>query len=102
MRDEHGRFLPGNPGGPGNPYGQQTAALRSALYGAVTPEDIEAVARRLVALALGGDVAAARLLFDRCLGRDDQRVLLERAGPDPVLVTPEQIALMMAREREVT
>ena len=30
-RDEHGRFLPGNRGGPGNPHGKKVARLRAAL-----------------------------------------------------------------------
>ena len=100
VRDERGRYLPGNPGGPGNPHSRRVNELRVALLDAVTPDDIRQVVRRLITLAQGGDVAAARLLFDRCLGREDLQVIIEQAPASPQLVTPEQIALMMQRESQ--
>ena len=39
-RGEDGRFLAGNPGGPGNPYSRQVAKLRQAILDAVTPQDV--------------------------------------------------------------
>ncbi len=39
-RDEHGRFMPGHPGGPGNPHAKQTGKLRSAMLKAVTEKDM--------------------------------------------------------------
>ena len=33
-RGEDGRFLPGNAGGPGNPYARKVAALRGSLINA--------------------------------------------------------------------
>jgi len=68
-RGPDGRFLPGNSGGPGNPFAKRTAELRSALVSAVTPADIKAVAKSLIKLAKGGDVAAARLLLDKVIGQ---------------------------------
>jgi len=45
------------------------AELREALLGAVTPDDLAAIVHALVARAKSGDVAAAREVLDRCLGR---------------------------------
>jgi hypothetical protein len=68
-RDGRGRFARGNPGGPGNPFARRVALLRRALLAAVGEEDLEAVARRLVAQAREGDTAAARLLLAYTLGK---------------------------------
>ncbi len=71
-RDASGRFAPGNPGGPGAIAHERTKRareLRQALHDAVTPEDVAAVARALVDRAKAGDVAAARELLDRIIGR---------------------------------
>lgn len=77
-RDASGRFAVGNAGGPGNPYARQVGALRSAMIGAVTPEDLAAVTARLVALARGGSVPAIREVLDRTLGKPVQADLIER------------------------
>jgi hypothetical protein len=45
------------------------AGLRRALLAAVTEEDMAVVARRLVAQAVEGDIAAARLLLSYTLGK---------------------------------
>ena len=42
-RGEDGRFLPGNAGGPGNPYAKKVAALRGSLINAITNGDIEEI-----------------------------------------------------------
>lgn len=77
-RDEQGRFTVGNGGGPGNPHATQVGRLRSALLSAVTEEDMRDVVRALAKKAKGGDVAAARVLFDRVLGRPIEADLLAR------------------------
>ena len=77
-RDESGRFTPGNPGGPGNPHAAQVGRLRSALLDAVTLEDMRAVALALVEKAKAGDIAAARVLFDRVLGKPVEADLIAR------------------------
>src|SRR5262245_54917021 len=68
-RDARGRFTVGNPGGPGNPFGQRSAAFREALFQAVTPEDVRAVAAKLVAEAKAGQPWAVKEFFDRCVGK---------------------------------
>ncbi len=73
-RDSLGRFTKGNKGGPGNPFARQVAQMRSALCQAVTREDIQAVARWLLARAKEGDLAAIKLLFAYTIGRPVETV----------------------------
>lgn len=77
-RDASGRFVQGNAGGPGNPHAKRVGELRTALLDTVTPEDMQAVVKALVEAAKGGDVAAARVLFERTLGRPVEADLIER------------------------
>lgn len=67
-RGKNGRFIRGNPGGPGNPSAARVGRLRSAMLGAVTTADMASIVKALVSKAKAGDVLAARLLFDRLLG----------------------------------
>ena len=62
-RDEQGRFLPGNSGGPGRPPAASVHEHRAALVNAVSPDDIRAVARMLVDKALAGNFGAAKVLL---------------------------------------
>jgi hypothetical protein len=68
-RNAQGRFAKGNRGGPGNPFARQTAGLRRALVNSVSRADIEAIGQRIVALAMDGDMAAAKLLFAYVIGK---------------------------------
>jgi hypothetical protein len=42
--------------------------IRSALVNAITPADIKAVIQRLLQQAKDGDVASAKIIFDRAVG----------------------------------
>ena len=77
-RGTGGRFTKGNPGGPGNPYAARVGRLRSALLKAVKPSDMREIIRALVKQAKLGDVASAREVFERCLGRPIEADLLAR------------------------
>ncbi len=69
-RNASGQFGAGNKGGPGaGSWARKATALRVALLEAVSPEDIKAIAERLVQDAKAGSVHAARELLDRCLGK---------------------------------
>jgi hypothetical protein len=68
-RDHRGRFVKGNPGGPGNPFARRLAALRKALCEAVTEADIQALAEQMLLQARYGDVAAVKLLFAYAIGK---------------------------------
>ena len=61
-RGEDGRFLPGNAGGPGNPYARKVAALRGSLINVVSHEDIEAIIHSQVEKAKQGDNVAAKFI----------------------------------------
>ena len=77
-RDDKGRFAPGHCGGPGNPHAQRVAKLRSALLEAVSEEMIASIIGRLVEMALGGNIIAAREILDRCLGKPLEADILEQ------------------------
>ncbi len=75
-REPNGRFIRGGPhafakgnqGGPGYPFVAAQAKLRAAIMQAVTPEDFQEIARRLVDDAKGGNVESIKILFDRTIG----------------------------------
>lgn len=67
-RDAKGRFVKGNPGGPGGPR-RKAYELRQAVDQAVSAEHIAAVVRKATRLALEGDMQAARFVLDRTCGR---------------------------------
>jgi hypothetical protein len=67
-RDANGRWARGNPGGPGNPLSKKVQSIRVALVSAVTPEAIRAIVQTLLQQAKDGDVAAAKVVFDRACG----------------------------------
>ncbi len=91
-RDDRGRFTTGNPGGPGNPHAAKVMNLRSALFRAVTEQDVRDVLAALIAEAKAGNVAAQREFFNRVLGQaeavdvlerlDELEALLERAAAE--------------------
>ena len=89
-----GRFQKGNAGGPGNPHAAAVAGLRSALLGAVGTSEIEAVIKKLVELATEGNVAAAREVLDRTLGRVQDALLIQR------LERLEELAAAMKPQQE--
>ena len=73
-----GRFAKVNAGGPGNPHARRAARLRSALFKAVTPNDLRDVIQALLSSAKGGDISAAKELMQRLLGPPEAIDLLER------------------------
>ena len=77
-RDSSGKFTAGNSAGKGNPYAKRVGQLRTALLDAITEDDMRDVISAMVKKAKGGDVAAARILFDRCLGPSEASDVLAR------------------------
>lgn len=94
-----GRFLRGNKRGRGNPLARRTQKLRAAALRAVTPQDVAATLRALVEQARQGDVAAARLLLERTLGRRefDEPTLPPISGDPATLLQAAQDALAQAQ-----
>src|SRR5436305_1991714 len=68
-RGPNGRFTKGNPGGPGNPFARQVAAMRQEFLKAASKEDIAEIARAMIAKAKEGDVAAAKVVLQYTLGK---------------------------------
>jgi hypothetical protein len=50
-----GQFGPDHKGGPGNPHARQIAAFRATLYETVTPEEVQAVVKKVTELAKAGE-----------------------------------------------
>jgi len=92
-RDANGRFAPGNPGGPGNPYARKVAEMRKTMVEFVSIEKLKRIVEAITKKAEEGDVAAAKLIFQYVLGKpttpvdpdrldvDERQKLLERARP---------------------
>tara|TARA_R110002111_G_C6003165_1_gene373396 strand:- start:6172 stop:6486 length:315 start_codon:yes stop_codon:yes gene_type:complete len=78
QREKNGRFAKGNTGGPGNPHAGRVSQLRSAILTAITPEDIDAIIKKLLVRARDGDLAAIKEILDRCIGKPGQSDLMER------------------------
>ncbi len=68
IRLECGRFMPGNRGGPGNPFARHVAAMRAAICAAVPRERLMRIADKVGEMAENGNLAAARLIFRYCGG----------------------------------
>jgi hypothetical protein len=68
MRGEGGRFLPGNPGGPGRPRKTVERAYLDELVGVVTAEKWRAIVERAVTDATAGDASARTWLSKHLLG----------------------------------
>ena len=71
-------FKKGNSGGPGNPHAAHVGRIRAALLAAATEKAMGEVVTALIDAARGGDVAAARELFNRLLGPPIAADLIER------------------------
>jgi hypothetical protein len=78
-RDAKGRFAPGNPGGPGNPYTRQTALLRQVVLDELNEVEIRIIVQRLKARAVGGDVQAIKLVLAYAVGKPENVI-----NPDEV------------------
>jgi hypothetical protein len=90
--DQRGRFTKGNPGGSGNPFGRQVAALRGALMSCITNEDVQEVVAALLAQAKKGNVAAARLILTYSVGKPANTVDPDQAEVDESQRLQESVA----------
>ena len=69
-RTPDGKFKPGHGiKSPGNPHYLRITEYNKAIQTAVTPGALKAMMRRLVRFASEGDMAAAKLVLDRTLGK---------------------------------
>lgn len=82
-RGAGGKFAKGTAPGPGNPHAKQTAAIREALFKALTPKELSAVVKALLREAKAGDIAAIKEIFDRTLGRSVSTIEMRAAFGQP-------------------
>lgn len=71
-RDAKGRFAKGEKGGApgnGNPFAERMNELRAAFYETVTESDIDAIVKKQIEMARGGDRHASQFIFDRIFGK---------------------------------
>lgn len=73
-RDNAGRFLRGNPGGPGNPQLIRFQHWQESLHRVVTPKRLDKIVKKLCELAEGGNVYAAREVLNRCMGKPKETI----------------------------
>ena len=94
-RNERGQYVTGNKGGPGNPLARRCNQLRAAALEAVTGPDIQRILKAMVECAIGGDVAAAKLVLSYTLGAPINVDAEERVASLEALVA-QRPALFMA------
>jgi hypothetical protein len=105
-REANGRFAPGNPGGPGNPFARKVAGLRTALIDAVTPQDITEIMYLVVFNAKAGSLEWTKFLFQYAVGKprpavnpdtlDLDELTLTQASAVPVEAVKEFVARIPA------
>jgi hypothetical protein len=84
-----GRFTAGNSAGKGNPHNRQVGRLKSALLSAVSEEDMRRLGAQLLAQALAGDAAAAKLLLAYTLGKPARATDPDRVDLDELRLYEE-------------
>src|SRR5688500_9887718 len=98
-RDEKGRYLPGNPGGPGNPMAREMARVRLLLARRVSDEVFDQVVQQLVLLALKGNLGAIRTLMQYKAGRPDPSVRVDELALDELRLRLQADELARRREQ---
>lgn len=68
-RGRDGKFLRGNCFAAGHMVNREAALRRAELFRAVSASDIRKIGKKLVGLAVGGDIAAAKVLLDHVVGK---------------------------------
>lgn len=76
MRDENGRFIPGNPGSPGRPKRQTEIDYMGMLQEALTPAKWKQIVNTAISNAIAGDTRARRWISDYVLGKPVQTLEL--------------------------
>jgi hypothetical protein len=70
-----GRFRPGNKAAKGNPFAKRVQELRQGIYDEPTYADVRKMVRKLIDMAIRGDVAAAKVILDKLFGKDPASVV---------------------------
>jgi hypothetical protein len=91
-RQSGGQFGPGNRFGRGNPHAHRVHVIQALIRDETTDDDLRAVWRRLLEMAKAGDLTAAKLVFDRVLGKVRD---VEPEPPEPGENEPPRILMYM-------
>jgi hypothetical protein len=81
-RTANGRFAPGNPGGPGNPFGRQVVGLKKVVLTKITEERMGEMVEIMFARAIAGDMTAARILMQYSIGKPAEAIDPDRVDID--------------------
>jgi len=85
-RDEHGRFVPGNGGGPGRPSKSRETRYLDVLLNTVSFEDWKEIVSKANEQAKRGDAVARKWLSDYLIGAPVQRTEVTGAEGGPLVV----------------
>jgi hypothetical protein len=101
-RETNGRSGKDNEFGPDIPFARHVASLRTALVESVTPDDMRAIAARLVEESRGGDKTATKLLFQYVIGKpqpavDPDRLAVEAFRALQQSAVPPEVIAQIAR-----
>jgi hypothetical protein len=77
-RTARGTFAPGNKLAKGYPHARRANRLRAELYRVVTVEEFREIVRAMVKEAKNGDIAAAREIIERLLGKPESADTMAR------------------------
>jgi hypothetical protein len=87
---EKGHWLPGNPGGPGNPYVRELARWRMEIR-RLTPRGVfEMAVARLHAKAIAGHYPSLRLFLQYMVGSPDKSVDVDRLDIDELVLAAKR------------
>jgi len=96
-RNNNGRFVSGNPGGPGRPRGCKPAeTLRRALFDSVTAVEVQAVICKLRELAPEAVLQPMTLIAITGYDDEEARMRSREAGFDAHLVKPVPLDVLVA------
>lgn len=99
-RAKDGKWLAGIGGGGGNPYVKSINHYKALIGAAVSDEDVVAIVQAMVERGKAGDIAAAREIFDRLVGRPKQEVAIESTTTSPQ-EAEQQMRMMLQGDDEL-
>ncbi len=85
-RDENGRFVKGNGGGPGRPKREREVEYYRILQTAVSPEDWQLIVNKAVSEAKRGDAVARKWLADYLIGPPVERKEIANPPGEKLLI----------------
>jgi len=89
--DSNGKFKAGNKGGDGNPQIKRVAEYNAAIRKSVKQKDLVDIFKKLLALAKGGDIAATKIILDRCLGKVAREINVNTNQLQPITILFDEV-----------